>query len=155
MLHLSLGVAWVSLPATLGFALLLALAFTAFHYLLTVAFGRVGLVVSLLLLAIQLTSTGGLYPLQLLAAPFQAISPLLPLTYGVSGMQGIIAGGDPAKVIIAAIALAAFGVASVLVSTLVMHRARRFSGSGLTPTPSAGRSGPLPARGPVRPSPAS
>lgn len=145
LLHLSLGVAWASLPATLGFALLLALAFTAFHFLLTVAFGRVGLVVSLLLLAIQLTSTGGLYPLQLLAAPFQAISPLLPLTYGVAGMQGIISGGDPGRVVVAAIALAVFGVVSILASTLVIRRIRRSSALGLVSPAGAAASEPLPA----------
>jgi putative membrane protein len=132
LLHLSLGVAWTSLPATLGFALLLSLAFTAFHYLLTIGFGRVGLVVSLLLLAIQLTSTGGLYPVQLLSAPFQMVSPFLPLTYGVQGMQGIIAGGDAGPVVTAAIALAAFGVASVLLSVLALRRVRRAEALGLT-----------------------
>ena len=94
LLHLSLGVSWSALPATLGFSILTALAFTAFHYLLTIGLGKAGLVVSLFVLAVQVTSTGGLYPIQLLAAPFQWISPLLPLTYGVQGMQGIIAGGD-------------------------------------------------------------
>jgi hypothetical protein len=39
-----------------------ALALTALHYLLTIGLGRGGLIVSLLVLAVQLTSTGGLYP---------------------------------------------------------------------------------------------
>ena len=99
LMHLSLGVSWAYLPATAGFALLTAFAFTAFHYLLTIGLGRAGLVVSLFLLAVQVTSTGGIYPIQLLSSPFQVVSPFLPLTYGVSGMQGIIAGGSPATVI--------------------------------------------------------
>lgn len=132
LLHVALGVAWTSLPATLGFALLLSLAFTGFHYLLSIAFGRAGLVVSLLLIAIQVTSTGGLYPVQLLSAPFQAVSPLLPLTYGVQGMQGIIAGGDAGPVIAAAIALAGFGFASLLLSVLALRRVRRADALGLT-----------------------
>lgn len=125
LLHLSLGVSWSLLPVTLGFSILTALAFTAFHYLLTIGLGKAGLVVSLFVLAIQVTSTGGLYPIQLLAAPFQWISPLLPLTYGVQGMQGIIAGGDPGVVIGAAVTLLAFGIGSVLVALLAIRRTRR------------------------------
>src|SRR5690606_23852620 len=79
LLHLGLGVSWSALPATFAFSALMAVAFTAFHYWLTSALGRAGLVVSLFAIAIQVTSTGGLYPIELLAAPFQLISPLLPL----------------------------------------------------------------------------
>ena len=143
LLHVSLGVAWASLPATLGFALIMALAFMAFHYLLTIAFGRAGLVISLLALAIQVTSTGGLYPVQLLAMPFQWISPLLPLTYAVQGMQGIIAGGDAGPVITSALMLFAFGVGSVLIALLAIARTRRAESLvlGLRPRPSSSRPG--------------
>jgi putative membrane protein len=132
LLHVALHVSWTLLPATFGFSLVLALAFTAFHYLLTIAFGRAGLVISLLFLAIQVTSTGGLYPVQMLAAPFQAISPFLPLTYGVAGMQGIIAGGDVGPVVAAVLTLLGFGLASVLVSLAVVRRTRRAQALGLT-----------------------
>jgi len=133
LMHVSLGVSWAYLPATAGFALLTALAFTAFHYLLTVGLGRAGLVVSLFVLAVQVTSTGGIYPIQLLSSPFQLVSPFLPLTYGVSGMQGIIAGGSPATVVLAAVALAAFGVGSVILSLLAIRRTRRAGAIGLLP----------------------
>jgi putative membrane protein len=133
LVHLAVGVPWSALPATFGFSLLMALAFTAFHYLLTIGFGRGGLIVSLFLLAIQVTSTGGLYPVQLLATPFQVISPFLPLTYGVQGMQGIIAGGDIGPILAAAFTLLAFGVGSVLVSMLAIRRTRRARALGLTP----------------------
>ncbi|WP_349899421.1 YhgE/Pip family protein [Parafrigoribacterium soli] len=125
LLHLALGVSWSALPATLGFSVLAALAFTAFHYLLTIGLGRAGLVVSLFVLAVQVTSTGGLYPIELLAAPFQWVSPLMPLTYGVQGMQGILAGGDPGAMLGAAAALLAFGAGSVLVALLAIRRTRR------------------------------
>jgi putative membrane protein len=124
LLHTAVGVSWSVLGATLSFAVLTALAFTAFHHLLTVAFGRAGLVVSILLLAVQVTSTGGLYPLQLLSAPFQWVSPLLPLTYGVSGMQAIVAGGAGGPVLASSAALVAFGAVSVLLSWIVVKRRR-------------------------------
>ena len=133
LLHVSLGVSWALLPATAAFALLTAFAFTAFHYLLTVGLGRAGLVVSLFVVAIQVTATGGLYPIELLAMPFQWISPLLPLTYGVSGMQGIISGGSAGDVIGAAVALAGFALGSILLSLVAIRRTRRAGAIGLLP----------------------
>lgn len=133
LLHTVVGVSWTAVPATLGFSLLMAAAFTAFHYLLTIGLGRAGLVASLFVLAVQVTATGGLYPVQVLATPFQWVSPLLPLTYGVSGMQGIIAGGALSQVLGAAAVLALFGVASVLVGLVAIRRTRRAKALGLVP----------------------
>ena len=125
LLHLVVGVSWASLPATLGFSVLMALAFTAFHYLLTIGLGRGGLVVSLFVLAVQVTATGGLYPIELLATPFQWVSPFLPLTYGVSGMQSIIASGAASQGVGSALVLLLFGIGSVLVSVLAIRRIRQ------------------------------
>jgi putative membrane protein len=133
LLHVSLGVSWASLPATLAFSLLTAFAFTAFHYLLTIGLGRAGLLVSLFVVAIQITSTGGLYPIELLSTPFQWISPLLPLTYGVSGMQAIIAGGSVADVLSAAVVLIGFAAASIALALLALRRTRRARAIGLLP----------------------
>jgi putative membrane protein len=133
LLHTAVGVSWAMLPATLLFSLVMAIAFTAFHYLLTIGLGRAGLVVSIFLLAVQITSTGGLYPIQLLAKPFQVISPLLPLTYGVRGMESIIANSGAGAAIGAAFALVAFGVGSMLIALLAVRRVRRARALGLVP----------------------
>jgi putative membrane protein len=133
LLHTTLELSWTLLPATAAIALLMAAAFTAFHYLLTLWLGRLGLVVSLLLVAIQITATGGLYPIELLAAPFQGISPLLPLTYGVQAMQGIISGGDVAAIGMSVVALVAFGLVSVLLSLAAIRRTRVAGRLGLVP----------------------
>ncbi|HOB56306.1 MAG TPA: YhgE/Pip family protein [Rhodoglobus sp.] len=133
LLHGALGVAWSLLPATLGFSLLIAIAFTAFHYLLTIGLGRAGLIVSLFLLAVQITSTGGIYPIELLSTPFQVVSPFLPLTYAVQGMQGILAGGNPGGVIAAAAVLAAFGIGSTVLALFAIRRTRRAGAIGLLP----------------------
>ena len=135
LLHGSLGVAWSLLPATLLFSIITALAFTAFHYLLTIGLGRGGLVVSLFALAVQVTSTGGIYPVELLSTPFQVISPFLPLTWAVSGMQGIIAGGSVGTVVSSALILLAFGVGSVILALFAIRRTRRADLLGLVPLP--------------------
>jgi putative membrane protein len=91
------------------------------------AFGRGGLVVSLMAVAVQVTSSGGLYPIEALATPYQLISPLMPLTYAVSGMQGILAGAPAASVMGSAIALLGFGLLSALVSFALIGRTRRMA----------------------------
>ncbi|MCU1543935.1 MAG: hypothetical protein JWM50_1800 [Microbacteriaceae bacterium] len=131
LLHVAIGVDWSLLPATLLFSLLTAVSFTAFHHLLTVVFGRAGLVVSLFLLAVQITATGGLYPIQVLSQPFQVVSPFLPLTHGVSGMQAIISGGAVGPVIAAAAALAIFGLLSALLALVAIRRSRSARSLGL------------------------
>ncbi|CAN5279457.1 YhgE/Pip domain-containing protein [soil metagenome] len=133
LIFLTSHVAWSLLPAVLGFSVLMAIAFTAFHYLLTIGLGRGGLIVSLLLLAVQITSTGGLYPVELLAKPFQMVSPFLPLTYGISGMQGILTGGPSGPVVTAVIVLALFAIACLLIALVAIRRTRRATALGLVP----------------------
>lgn len=125
LMHGVLEVEWTMLPATLGFSLVMAFAFTAVHYLLTVGLGRAGLVISLLALALQITATGGVYPLELTAVPFQAISPFLPLTYAIAGMQAIIAGGTVGAAVVATVALIGFGVLFVVAALIAVPRIRR------------------------------
>ncbi|RZS65951.1 putative membrane protein [Agromyces ramosus] len=124
LLHGALGVAWSVLPQTLAFAALLALAFTAVHAFLTVALGRAGMLVSLVLVALQLAASGGLYPVEVLSGPFQAISPFLPLTWAVQGMQLIVAGASGGAVAAAAGVVALFGLGGVIGTLLVVARRR-------------------------------
>ncbi len=124
LLHGALGVDWSLLPQTLGFAALLALAFTALHAFLTVWLGRAGLLVSLVLVALQLAASGGLYPVEILSGPFQAISPFLPLTWAVQGMQLIVAGAGGGAVAAAAGVIALFGLIGVAGTLFVVGRRR-------------------------------
>ncbi len=81
----------------------------------------------------QITSTGGLYPIQVLAKPFQIISPFLPLTYGVRGMESIISNSGAGTAIGAAVALVAFGAGSLLIALVAVRRVRRARALGLVP----------------------
>lgn len=132
LLHTAVGISWAFLLATLVFTLLTAAAFTAFHYLLTIGLGRAGLIISLFLLALQIAAVG-IAPLQVMSAPFQAISPFLPLSWAVTGMQQIVTGGSAATAIGSAVALLAFGSASVIAANLAIRRTRRAAALGLVP----------------------
>ncbi len=125
LVHAVSGVDLALLPATLALTSVIALAFTALHAALTLTLGRAGLVVSLLLLAVQIVATGGIIPIAALADPFPALSAVLPLTYAVDGMQALLAGGDPARIVAAVAVMALLGGVSLLVARLAAGRSRR------------------------------
>ncbi|WP_210480719.1 YhgE/Pip domain-containing protein [Naasia sp. SYSU D00948] len=131
LLHLGLKIEWSALPATLPFALLIGAVFTCIHAFLTASLGRWGLVLSLMLLALQLTATGGLYPIEIVPEAWQAVSPYLPMTQAVVGMQSILTGVGPAPVIAAAIALAAWGLVAGALTMLAIARKRSAYALGL------------------------
>jgi len=131
LLHLAAGVSWTLLPATLGFSLVAAFAFTAFHQLLTIGLGRAGLVISLLFVSLQLAAIGAILPSQALAGPFSWLGSIMPLGWATTGLQQIIAGGEVGVAIGAAFGLASFGLLSLLVSRLAIRRTRRANALGI------------------------
>jgi putative membrane protein len=124
LMHTALGVDWSLLPQTLAFSALLAVAFTAIHAFLSAWLGRAGTIVSLVLVVLQLAASGGLYPLEIVSGPFQAISPFLPLTWAVEGMQLIVSGAGGGAVAAAAAAIALFGLLGVVGTAFTVARRR-------------------------------
>ncbi len=125
LVHALAGVEWMLLPATLALTGLIALVFTALHAALTLALGRGGLVVSLLLLGLQIIVTGGIIPVAALAEPFPALSAVLPLRAAVDGLQALFAGGEATRIVAMVGALLVLGLVSVLVARLAVGRAQR------------------------------
>ena len=109
---------WAALPAVFGVTVLAAISFFAVHQFLGVVFGRAGTVVSVLLLGVQLVAVGGLYPIELVAAPFQVLSPWLPLTSAVTAIQSLTAGSSSgvggAVVVLLLLGLVAFGLTTAV-----------------------------------------
>ena len=69
-----------------------SLVFMLIIYTLVVTFGNAGKALAVLLLVIQISGSGGAYPLQVLPQWFQNISPFLPATHAVNAMRAAIAG---------------------------------------------------------------
>ena len=70
----------------------MSLVFTLIIYTFVVTFGNAGKALAVLLLVVQISSSGGAYPLQVLPQWFQSISPFLPATHAVSALRAAIAG---------------------------------------------------------------
>jgi putative membrane protein len=74
---LSIGVSWV---------------FLLLVQLLVAAFNEVGRYLAIVILIAQLCASGGTFPLPLIPAVLQRVSPWLPMTYTVGGFRAVIAG---------------------------------------------------------------
>ncbi|GIF02892.1 YhgE/Pip domain-containing protein [Actinoplanes siamensis] len=133
VVRFGLGLSPVRPWASLGLLLGTAAVFAAIMQLIGAALGAPGRIVALVLLMLQLTSSGGTYPVQTTPGFFQAIHPLLPMTYVVEAMRHAVDGGAAAPVAHGALALAAFGLAALLLTILVAGRKRRLSTADLHP----------------------
>ncbi|MEV5764287.1 YhgE/Pip domain-containing protein [Micromonospora sp. NPDC052213] len=119
--------------ATLGLLALAALAFTAIVQWLGALLGPAGRLAALALLMLQLTSSGGTYPVQTSPGFFQAIHPWLPMTYVVTALRHTVNGGSAGPVGTGALVLAGFGAAALALTVVTARRARRLTPATLHP----------------------
>lgn len=134
VLTLTLDFTVPSWLATVAFALLIAASFHAIHQLCIAALGTIGRLVALVLLMLQIGAAGGTYPVETTPAFFQAISPFLPMTYAVSGLRGLIAGGNAVGVLHASVMLVLFGAVALAATAYVSSRKRVMTLSRLYPS---------------------
>lgn len=95
------GLVWVLLGLDpvhpfgfLGLLVLASCCFSAIAHLLRTALNTAGSSLLLVLLILQLSSTGGTYPTPLLPGFFAAIGPLMPMTYLIDAFRVVISGGE-------------------------------------------------------------
>jgi len=127
------NVPWQHVPALTLVALIAAIAIAAVHMLLSVAFGRAGTVVSLLLAVVQLTAAGGLFPIQLVAAPFEAISGLVPISHAVAAAQSVLAGAPLGQWLAPLVVLVGMTFLAAVLGLAVLAARRGAVATGITP----------------------
>ncbi len=134
------GVVWLGLRldpvnagGAIGVILLTAACFTAIAHLLRTWLGSVGSAIMLVLLMVQLTSAGGLYPVETLPAPFRAIHAFIPMTYVVDALRITFTGGQTDSLWLDVGVLAGFLIVAVGLTIFVVHRRRRFRVRDLHP----------------------
>ncbi|MFI5888789.1 YhgE/Pip family protein [Actinoplanes sp. NPDC051513] len=133
VVRFGLGLSPVHPLLTWGLLLLTAAAFAAIMQLIGAALGAPGRIVALALLMLQLTSSGGTYPVQTTPGFFQAIHPLLPMTYVVEAVRHAVDGGAAGPVLGGVLALVAYGMGSLILTVVVARRSGRLTSSKLHP----------------------
>lgn len=121
-----LVMAWVALGLrpvhVAGLALtmvLMGLTFMLVILLLVRAFGDVGKALALILLIVQLSSAGGVMPIELTSEFYRAVSPWLPFTWAVHGVRASAFGAFNNDWFLSVGVLALFALGALLLSLLV------------------------------------
>lgn len=130
---IGLGLDPLRVSGTIGLCVLAIAVFSALAFLFRLLLGTAGGLVILFLLMVQLTSSGGLYPLETTPKFFQVIHPWLPMSYLVDGLRVTISGGNVDHLWRDVLVLAAFGIGAMVLATLVTMRQRRWTISTLHP----------------------
>lgn len=122
------------LIATGAFLYLTTVAFLALQQMLIIVLGTAaGRVASLVLLMLQLSSSGGTYPVETTPGFFQALHPFMPATYVVNGLRALITGGVDARMWIAVAFLGILAAVCIAISSLVAGKQRMWTIKRLHP----------------------
>ncbi|HDR4463469.1 YhgE/Pip family protein [Bacillus cereus group sp. MYBK249-1] len=94
ILLFGLGVEVQSIPYFILFSIVTSLAFIALIQCLVTAFGDTGRFIAIITLIMQLTTSAGTFPLELIPKFLQPFNAWLPMTYSVSGLKAVVSSGD-------------------------------------------------------------
>ncbi|WP_100617102.1 YhgE/Pip family protein [Bacillus cereus] len=94
ILLFGLGVEVQSIPYFILFSVVTSLAFIALIQCLVTAFGDAGRFIAIITLIMQLTTSAGTFPLELIPKFLQPFNAWLPMTYSVSGLKAVVSSGD-------------------------------------------------------------
>jgi putative membrane protein len=129
----ALGLDPVNVGVSIGVVLLATVCFTAIAYLLRAALGVVGSAISLVLLMVQLTSCGGIYPVETLPLPLRAIHPFMPMSYLVDALRVGFTGGPADLLLRDVLVLAGVALVALVGCVLVVRGKQRMSVTTLHP----------------------
>lgn len=82
----------VNKAAFILFAVFISIVFCMIVYTLVSVFGNAGKALAMILLVLQISASGGTFPIEVMPKFFQAIHPLLPFTYAIGGMRETVGG---------------------------------------------------------------
>ncbi|KHE73213.1 YhgE/Pip domain-containing protein [Halobacillus sp. BBL2006] len=111
-----LGLEVASAPYFYLFSIITSLTFMALVQMLVTLMGDPGRFVAIIILILQLTTSAGTFPLELIPEPLQAFNPLLPMTYSVSGYKAVISDGNFSAMWQDASVLGGFIIGSILIT---------------------------------------
>jgi putative membrane protein len=94
VLLLGLGLQVENLMNFYLFTIITSITFVALIQLLVTTLGDPGRFVAIIVLILQLTTSAGTFPLELIPSALQPFNSLLPMTYSVQGFKAVISSGD-------------------------------------------------------------
>lgn len=98
------------------------------HCIMTVLGVKIGRPIAIAFMALQITSSGGIYPVDVQPRFFQWAHPFDPMTYSTNLLRGMVYGltpGDPRPMVALGV-LAVIAAGALVLSSLAMHRQRQW-----------------------------
>ncbi|MDT0197154.1 YhgE/Pip domain-containing protein [Arthrobacter sp. AB6] len=115
------------------FMLAAAMAFSALIQGVVALLGSPGKLVVLILLVLQLVSSGGTFPWQTTPQPLHVVHEVLPMGYVVAGMRHLVYGGDLAMIAPTVLGLVGYTALGAAMSTLAVRRNKYWTLKTLKP----------------------
>ena len=107
--------------------LLVSGVFMIFVYSLVSALGDVGKAVAIVLLVLQISGTGGIYPVEIMAPLFNIMNPILPMTYAITLVREAQLGLIWSNYLPALAVLLAIGFITVIVMLVIKSKADKIT----------------------------
>lgn len=104
-------------------ASLVSVIFMVLMYSLISALGQVGKGIGVVLLVLQISGTGGIYPIEIMNSVFQVLYPYLPMTYAIDLIRESQLGLVWSNYLPALIILIAIGIITVIVAVIIKEKA--------------------------------
>lgn len=120
-------------PLTFLFLALTSAAFVAILHALNAWFGAVGQFFGLVLLVLQLVTSGGTFPWQTIPEPLHWLHHALPMSYAVDGLRQLMYGGQTDLALRDAGVLAAWLVGALFLASVAARRRRVWTPQRIKP----------------------
>lgn len=122
-----LGVYVDNYPLFIFSSMLVSVVFMILIYSIISAVGNVGKGIAVILLVLQISATGGIYPIEIMHQVFQTLYPYMPMTYAIRLIRESQLGVVWSNYIPALIILIAIGIITVIVAILIKEKADKAS----------------------------
>lgn len=116
------GIQIVNFPLFVVTMYIITAALLMFIYSVISVFGNVGKALIFILLVFQIFSTGGTYPVELLAGWCKVISPIMPMTYAISMIKEACLGVYWPRYLLDLVYLAGLFILSLILSMLIKDK---------------------------------
>ena len=118
-----LGIYIDNVPLFILSGLIISAVFMTIVYSIVSALGEVGKAIAVVILVIQISGTGGIYPVEIMGQLFQTMNPYLPMTYAITMVREAQLGLIWSNYLPAMVILIAIEIAVIIISLIVKEKA--------------------------------
>ncbi|MBE6500649.1 MAG: YhgE/Pip domain-containing protein [Methanobrevibacter thaueri] len=104
-------------------ATLVSVIFMVLIYSLISALGQVGKGIGVILLVLQISGTGGIYPIEIMGILFKGLYPFMPMTYAITMIRESLLGIFWSNYIPSLLVLIGIGLATIILAVIIKEKA--------------------------------